>query len=104
MALTDAERRAYSRGYQVRAAQWPAHKPPIPPDPIVGSLVKALCELVAACDGELGTFDPQDELVLRMQPVLEAADEALIAVSRWLRDDAAAIRARASRNDGEAGG
>lgn len=68
MSMTDSEKRAYGRGYNTRASQWPKHKPPIPPDPIVGAMVSALRELRDEIDSQLAMFDDNDPLEIALAP------------------------------------
>lgn len=84
---SDAEyRKAYSRGYQAGVQnRWPEHRLPKPPHKLACALFEAMEELADAVDGELGTFDPHDALVLRLGPKLEEARRAAIRVSAWLR-------------------
>lgn len=84
--MTRDEQRAYQRGYQ-RGARWPEHKPPIPPDGVIAGLMRALVELVGQCDGQLGAFDEDDEIRRGLYPHLNAADEALTQVAKWLLAD-----------------
>lgn len=85
MPMTPNEKRAYSRGYTRGANQWPEHRPPLPPDPIIAGLMRAIQELRDECDGIRATLCDDDEFVLRLVPRIDAVDDAMIAVSKWLR-------------------
>lgn len=71
--MTDDERRAYARGYSATSRRWPAHRPPTPPDPVVGRLVSALRALRDAVDTSLATFPPDDEIRDESDPHVEEA-------------------------------
>jgi hypothetical protein len=79
------EKKAYQRGFQ-RGSNWPLHKPPIPPEPVVAELVEALRALRDAVDGALASFDPDDPLNAALSPYIERADKAQRGVSLWLLD------------------
>lgn len=85
--MTRNERNAYSRGYQVGAERWPAHRPPTPPDPVVAELVNAMLEMRDTCDAFRSTLSDDDEFGLEMESVIDRADAALTSISRWLRAD-----------------
>lgn len=85
----EALQREYQRGYQNainRGRHWPDHRPPVPPDPIIARLMTALQELRDECDSMCATFSPDDEIVLAIGPKIDAADEAMIAVTAWLKE------------------
>jgi hypothetical protein len=86
--MNDDEKRGYSRGYNTKANHWPAHRPPIPPHPVVAALMNALLALRDECDSTIATFGPDDELSLRLGAQIDKADEALRMVSAWLREEA----------------
>lgn len=81
---TDAERKAYARGFQARGV-WPAHKPPLPPPSLVRDLMRAVSILRDEADTICATFDPNDDLVLRLAPQIDAVDSAMSAISEWLQ-------------------
>lgn len=83
--LDASEKNAYARGYQC-GVRWPLHKPPSPPQPVVGELVDALRAIRDAVDGELAKFDPDDDLNKRLDPYITRADNALKAVGTWLTE------------------
>jgi hypothetical protein len=95
MAMTYAEKMAYQRGYQ-RGAKWPDHKPPLPPDTVIAGLMDALRSLRDECDSALACFDPDDPLELQLGPKIEAADDALRLVGRWLLADDDGERTKAA--------
>lgn len=83
---TSAEIRSYSRGYQAAAnSKWHAHKPPYPPQKEVRQLMESARMLRDLVDSECATFDPDDELVHRLEPGIQAVDDALIAIGQWLK-------------------
>jgi hypothetical protein len=84
--MTTEEKRAYQRGYNNRAHQWPEHKPPLPPNEIISGLMVALKNLRDAVDLELAKIDPEDEWTLILGPKVDACDAAMSAVSKWLRE------------------
>jgi hypothetical protein len=83
--MTTGERKAYARGYQVAGHKWPAHKPPTPPDPVVAELVEAMREMRDTCDAFRSTLCKDDEFGQSLELVIDRADAALTAVTRWLR-------------------
>ena len=75
----------YSRGYQAGCRdRWPAHKPPTPPEPVIGELVEALRALRDCMDSQAAQFDPSDEFVTETNPSIARADKSLEAVTQWL--------------------
>jgi hypothetical protein len=89
MSNATPEQRAYSRGYAAAARKvrvWPPHKPPLPPDPIVGDLVKAAQELRDAVDGEMATFEEGDEMAERLYAKVDALDETMRRLTLWLQE------------------
>lgn len=76
---------AYKRGYNTSVRDWPKHRPPIPPDPVVGELVKALQELRDDVDSELACFAAEDEMVTALGPALDKATAALEQFTDWIR-------------------
>ncbi len=83
--MTIDEHKAYSRGYSKRAEQWPEHRPPLPPDPVIAELMAALQELRDTCDTFRATLMPDDEFGAELEPGITRADKALTAVSLFLR-------------------
>jgi len=88
-AEQDAYKRGYGKGYTRRADQWPEHRPPIPPEPVVAELMLALRALRDEADYMCATLDPGDEFEQRLGPRIDAADEAMRKVSTWLRSGGA---------------
>jgi hypothetical protein len=85
--MTRAEQLAYARGYNAgRGDRWPAHKPPMPPEPIIQRLMAALRALRDEADGQCAMFDPDDEMVVALGPHIDEADAALEAVTTWLKE------------------
>jgi hypothetical protein len=79
------ESRAYQRGYSAGVRKyWNLHKPPIPPDPIVGDLVRAAQVLRDTVDGECAKFEKGDEMAERLYVGVDAVDEAMKRLSLWL--------------------
>lgn len=85
MAMNKDEQRGYSRGYQARADKWPAHRPPLLPEPIIANLMSSLIELRDICDNFRATLDPNDEFGIELEAGIDKADAALREVSTWLR-------------------
>lgn len=84
--MDDNYKRGYSRGYQLGGKRWPDHKPPVPPDEVMGPIVKALKELRDAIDGELAPFDADDPLNVALSPAIDSATSALSGLSTWLKE------------------
>jgi hypothetical protein len=95
MAMNDDEKRCYARGYQ-RGHKWPEHKPPTPPDAVIAGLVEALKDLRDECDAALAMFDPDDPLEKQIGPKIEAADDAMRALGRWLLAEDSGERTKAA--------
>lgn len=85
LAVPDAEKRAYSRGYNAaRKKSWPAHRPPLPPHEVVANLMSALQQLRDAVDNGCATFDATDPFVVALDPAITIADAAMEKVTEWL--------------------
>lgn len=86
MPMTDAEKRAYQRGYAAgRQPVWPQHRPPLPPDPIIRRLMTAAQAIRDGHDSLLATLGPGDEFGKELEPGIDELDAAMVAVSEWLR-------------------
>ena len=84
--MTREEKSAYARGYNAGAnGRWPAHYPPIPPESVIADLMSALQKLRDGIDGALAKFDEDDELNVKISPLIEAADDAMCGVTEWLK-------------------
>jgi hypothetical protein len=83
--MNEAETKAYGRGYQCGSERWPAHKPPMPPEPIVRDLMAAARELRDAADTICASLCEDDDFVISLGPKIDAVDEVLIKISNWLR-------------------
>lgn len=94
MAMSEKEKRAYTRGYRC-GHKWPEHKPPIPPDAVIASLFEALKNLRDECDAALAAFDQDDPLEKQLGPKIEDADDAMRVLGRWLlaEDDRERVKA-----------
>lgn len=83
-----ARRNAYARGYAAgRRGAWPEHRPPQPPNEVIAKLMAAARKLRDAVDGELAALLPDDEWQRTLGEPVDAVDEALTAVSDWLKND-----------------
>ena len=87
MPMTRSERSAYARGYQVSARRWPAHKPPVPPQPVVAELMQAMEQMCDQCATFIGMIEQDDAWAKIMAAIMERGDKALSAVSAWVRDN-----------------
>lgn len=84
--MTTPEQRAYQRGYSAGLnRKWPLHAMPVPPDPVVAELLASLLALRNEYDTICATFGEDDEIVLKLAPVVDRADAAMEAVAVWLR-------------------
>lgn len=85
---TDAEKREYTRGYNrgYQRQGWHEFRPPCPPDPIVGRMVKALQALNEGARGIVQVISDDDDFAVLLRPLIEEADESLIAMSKWLKE------------------
>ena len=86
--MSPEEKRAYARGYYAsRMGRWPEHQPPFPPEEVIANLMIALRNLRDVADGICSTIDKDDEFAVCLGPAIDKADEAMIAVSEWLRKE-----------------
>lgn len=83
---SDDYKRGYSRGYNTASRSWPEHKPPCPPEPVVRQLMEALRLLRDTADAETAAFDEDDPIYRAFGVPIATADEALSAVTEWLRE------------------
>lgn len=78
--------KSYCRGYNAGIAKkWPAHKPPLPPDPLIQSLVEAATEMRDAFDDYLSQLDPDDEIQQELGEPIDQFDNIMTAITTWLR-------------------
>lgn len=84
MTMSREEKLAYSRGYNA-GIRWPAHRPPMPPEPQSRLALETLRKLRDAVDAELATFDQEDELVKSLSPLLDEADGVFEQLTVWLK-------------------
>lgn len=83
--MTHNERRLYGRGYNAGVnGRWPEHRPPRPPDENVAAILKAAQELRDGVDGEIAMFDEHDPIAKKLGPLIDALDDELVKVRRWL--------------------
>ena len=79
-------RRAYSKGYNAGSrGAWPDHRPPMPPDEVTSRIVEAALALRNAVDGEIACFLDDEPVVEAVGPRIDALDEALAGLGRWVR-------------------
>lgn len=92
MAMATEEQRerqrAYARGYNAgRAGKWPNGIPPMPNE-LMLQLATAARLARDILDGELACLSPDDEpWVSRFNPAIDAVDDALTRIDRWMRDE-----------------
>lgn len=87
--MTDGERRAYGRGYNAGSRHaWPQHRPPVPPDEMISELLRAAQQLRDAADTFLATLLPDDEMVDKLGPGIDAVDVILDRMAAWVRSPA----------------
>ncbi len=83
MPMSREERTAYGRGYNAGLrSRWPETIPPRPPDEVVGKMFDALLALRNAVDGQMSTFDEDDEMAVYLYRFVDQADEAMRALSQ----------------------
>ncbi len=89
MSMGKDELRGYSKGYNAgrRKNQWPEHRPPTPPAPIVALLTQAASALRDECDSLCATLSEDDDFVRRLEPHIDAVDTAMAALTIWLRSE-----------------
>lgn len=80
---TDGERKAYARGATNR--NWPAHKPPLPPEGMVAEMMKAGQALRDASDTLCASISANDEWALKLDPLIDAWDWQMKALTEWLK-------------------
>jgi hypothetical protein len=91
MSWTDAEKRAYTKGYS-SGAKWPLHKPPLPPQPVAREMMLAMLQLRDAANGIAATFGNGDEVAEKLWAEIDRFDKAVEALGIWLREPADRIR------------
>ncbi len=85
MAATRAERNAYGRGYSAGMRRsWPKGWPPSPPEPVIRRLLDAVFEIRNSVDSWRAQIAPNDEWIVEMDRMIDAADDAGAAVIHWL--------------------
>jgi len=83
--MTREEKCAYQRGYTAGSRNsWPAHRPPLPPDPVLRRLIEAVTRIRDTADGMQAVFSPDDEVVVTLGRMIDEADAAAESVTRWL--------------------
>lgn len=83
---TDDEKRAYGRGYSAGSNRaWPEHRPPYPPKKVVATFVKRATAVRDGLDSYLATLMEDDDLVVRLGPVIDEFDEACMRITDWLK-------------------
>lgn len=87
MSKTTELSKAYSRGYYAAVNRyWSKHKPPEPPNKVLANILASFVALRNQIDGEMATFEEDDEMVLRLDPFISRADESFIELSDWLAE------------------
>ena len=85
--MTRDERRAYSKGYLAGSRHsWPAHRPPVPPEPVLGRLIIAVQKLRDAADNICATLCEEDEFVAELGPPVDEVDTAMAAITESFLD------------------
>lgn len=87
--MSNRERKlGYARGYwKGSQGAWPNHRPPVPPDEIIGPIVRAAQSLRDAADRICATVSEDDEFAAEVSPHVDAFDEAMTRFGEWLRSD-----------------
>jgi hypothetical protein len=76
----------YQRGYYAGSrGRWPEHVPPNPPHPLLNRLFSAAKELRNEADHICATISEDDDFAQKLAPRIDELDDAMIAVSKWLR-------------------
>lgn len=87
--MPDDERRGYQRGYNARGqGVWPAHRPPTPPNEIVGPFVTAMRSMRDRVDYWIAGMEQDDPMVVDLGAQVDAVDAALARMDEWLRTGA----------------
>lgn len=91
--MTREEILAYSKGYY-RGSQgrWHIHRPPMPPATLARRLMETSLALRDAVDAQLAVFDPEDEIVLLLGPLVDDVDDAMTEIGEWLRVPDVSVR------------
>ena len=80
------EQLAYQRGYSAGCkGVWPEHKPPLPPDSLIRKIIEAMQKLRDCADSVCATLSEDDEFCVQFDPGIQAVDEAMIEVGKWLK-------------------
>ena len=76
----------YAKGYTARTKYklWPDHRPPHPPHPLAAMLFERGQAMRDAIDGYLANLEEDDDLQDELGNPLDAWDEAMQEITRWL--------------------
>jgi hypothetical protein len=86
--MTEAERKAYGRGYNAGVGKrWPEHRPIAPPKALVRDAMLAATALRDAADGICATLSPDDDFVKQLGPRIDELDACMVAITKWLKGD-----------------
>ena len=78
----------YARGYYAGIrGRWPEHKPPFPPTPVLEEIFRKAVALRDEADTIQATFSPDDETGMRCAALVDEFDEAMEAVTKWLKEE-----------------
>ncbi len=79
--------RGYNKGYCAgRKGAWPEHAPPSPPDALIESLMAAAKALRDEADFICSIIEADDDFAVRLEPRIDAVDEALKAITRFAKE------------------
>jgi hypothetical protein len=85
--MSDPTERArnYTRGYAcaIRKA-WPAHKPPTPPDAIIGPIFDAARAMRDEADAVLSGFEEADPIFKRLSDAIDVFDERVKNLTKYI--------------------
>lgn len=76
----------YAKGWNAGTrGRWPEHRPPNPPHPVIGDLVRSGQMLRDAADSICSRLCEDDDFVKELGPAIDAFDEAMTKLTRWLK-------------------
>lgn len=85
MQATERQK-SYARGYwRGSQGRWPDHRPLVPPDEVIGPIIRAAQSLRDAADHICATISEDDEFAEELSPHIDAFDEAMSRFGEWLR-------------------
>lgn len=77
--------KGYSRAYSMRSSQWPAHKPPSPPQERIAAMLESARALRDEAATQIATFEECDPMSQAIAAKIDAFDAEMRRWTEWLR-------------------